>query len=66
MGTRDIMLVSIAEACGLLPLVLSTAELDSRRERIEVLCRLETISRTVKAAIDELYAHIRNASIQSF
>ena len=63
-GTRDIMLVSIAEACGLLGLVLQPHELEARRERIDVLCGLETISRTVKTAIDDLYVHIRSASIQ--
>jgi golgi phosphoprotein 3 len=62
--TRDIMLVSIAEACGLLGLVLQPHELQSRQQRIELLCGLETISRTVKAAIDDLYQHIRAASIQ--
>ena len=62
--TRDIMLVSIAEACGLLSLVLQPHELELRRERIEVLCGLETISRIVKTAIDDLYQHIRSASIQ--
>ncbi len=62
--TRDIMLVSIAEACGLLSLVLQPHELELRRQRIDMLCGLETISRTVKAAIDDLYQHIRSASIQ--
>jgi hypothetical protein len=50
-GTRDIMLVSIAEPCGLLGYVLSDTQLSSRRERIQMLCGLETISRKVTAAI---------------
>lgn len=62
--TRDIMLVSIAEACGLLSLVLQPHELELRRERIDVICGLELVSRTVKTAIDDLYQHIRSASIQ--
>ena len=49
--TRDIMLVSIAEPCGLLGYVLSDTQLASRRERIQMLCTLETISRKVTAAI---------------
>ena len=49
--TRDIMLVSIAEACGLLGYVLSDTQLDSRRARIQTLCNLETISRNVSDAI---------------
>jgi pyrimidine operon attenuation protein/uracil phosphoribosyltransferase len=44
--------------------VLQPHELQSRQQRIELLCGLETISRTVKAAIDDLYQHIRAASIQ--
>lgn len=49
--SRDIMLVSIAEPCGLLEYVLSHTQVDSRRERIQMLCNLETISRKVTAAI---------------
>lgn len=49
--TRDIMLVSIAEPCGLLPYLLTEAELAARRQRIRTLCNLETISRKVTAAI---------------
>ena len=54
--TRDIMLVSIAEACGLLGYVLSDTQLDSRRARIQTLCNLETISRNVSDAIAGLDA----------
>lgn len=50
-GTRDIMLVSIAEQCGLLGYVLSATQLDSRRQRVHTLCNLETISRQVSDAI---------------
>ena len=49
--TRDIMLVAIAEQCGLLGYVLSDTQLDSRRQRIQTLCNLETISRKVNDAI---------------
>lgn len=49
--TRDIMLASIAEQCGLLGYVLSETQLNSRRHRIETLSRLETISRKVSEAI---------------
>lgn len=52
--TRDIMLASIAEPCGLLGYVLDEAELTRRRERIQMLCNLETISRKVTAAITGL------------
>jgi hypothetical protein len=54
--TRDIMLVSIAEQCGLLGYVLSDTQLNSRRDRIRALCNLETISRKVNEAIAGLDA----------
>jgi hypothetical protein len=59
--TRDIMLVSIAEQCGLLGYVLSDVELANRKERVEMLCRLETISRKVGEAILALDKSIRIA-----
>lgn len=54
--SRDIMLVSIAEQCGLLGYVLSDTQLNSRTERIQTLCNLETISRKVSDAIAGLDA----------
>jgi hypothetical protein len=56
---RDIMLVSVAEASGLLEYVLSRTQLESRRERIAMLCHLETISREVGDAIARLNDEIR-------
>jgi len=58
--TRDIMLVSIAEPCRLLPSLLSEEELAARRERIRLLANLETISRKVSAAIVSLEAAMRS------
>ena len=58
---RDIMLVSLAEPCGLLRCVLSEQELEARKERIEMLSNLETISRKVVAAIESLNASFRQA-----
>lgn len=49
--TRDIMLLSLANACHLLPYVLSSEEIQARSQRIATLCRLETISREVTEAI---------------
>ena len=57
--TRDIMLVSIAEPCGLLPYVLAGDQIESRRERIRMLGNLETISRKVSDAIRGLDANLR-------
>ena len=59
--TRDIMLVSIAEPCGLLGYVLSESALAQRRPRIQMLCNLETISRTVAEAIIGLDGTLRQA-----
>ena len=59
--TRDIMLVSIAEQCGLLGYVLSDSELLNRTQRIRMLCNLETISRQVGEAIRGLDKSIRIA-----
>jgi hypothetical protein len=59
--TRDIMLVSIAEPCGLLHYVLSENELAARRARIQMLCNMETISRQVSTAIVSLEASLRQA-----
>ncbi len=59
--TRDIMLVSIAEPCGLLPYVLSDHQVENRRERIRMLSNLETISRKVTAAILGLDSTMRSA-----
>jgi hypothetical protein len=60
-STRDIMLVSIAEPCGLLHYVLSESELASRRSRIQMLCNMETISRKVSTAILSLELSLRQA-----
>ena len=59
--TRDIMLVSIAEPCGLLGSVLSETALGVRQPRIQMLCNLETISRTVADAILGLETTVRRA-----
>ncbi len=59
--TRDIMLVSIAEPCGLLGYVLSDAVMATRRHRIQLLCNMETISRKVADAILGLETSMRQA-----
>jgi len=55
------MLVSIAEACGLLGYVLSEAQLENRKQRIAALSNLETISRKVSDAILGLDTSLRRA-----
>jgi hypothetical protein len=56
---RDIMLVSLAHASGLLDVVLAPAQIESRAEWIESLSKIETISRNVSAAITELRKNIQ-------
>ena len=64
--TRDIMLVSLAEASGLLGVLLSEQELEGRQERVQLLCGLETISRVVFAAIRDLDQYIGSAAMTSY
>lgn len=52
---RDIMLVSLADACGLLSRVLTDEQRDARAARIEALGSVETIARNVSSAIAGLY-----------
>lgn len=52
---RDIMLVSLADACGLLGRVLTDDQRDARAARIEALANVETIARNVSSAIAGLY-----------
>jgi len=59
--TRDIMLVSIAEPCGLLPYVLAADQIEARKDRIRMLSHLETISRKVADAIRGLDSNMRQA-----
>jgi len=49
--TRDIMLLCLAKACHVLPYILSSEEIEARSQRIDTVCRLETISREVTEAI---------------
>ena len=58
---RDIMLVSLAQLSGILRCVLSEPEGEARRERINRLANLETISRKVSLAIADLDASARQA-----
>jgi hypothetical protein len=48
---RDIMLVSLANACGLLSVVLAPHQIEARADWILRLSRIETISRNVGDAI---------------
>ena len=55
---RDIMLVSLVNACGLLNVVLASGQIEARAEWVETLSNIETISRTVSRAIADLMADL--------
>jgi len=59
---RDIMLVSLANACGLLSVVLAPTQIEQRKEWIETLSRIETISRNVSSAIAALLEDLARGS----
>ncbi|MEQ1885456.1 MAG: GPP34 family phosphoprotein [Bryobacteraceae bacterium] len=65
-GTRDIMLVSLASACGLLGYVLNEHEIEARKDRIQTIMNLETISRQVVEAIADREQQIYTAINSSF
>ena len=59
---RDVVLVCLIDACGLLGLVLSRDEIASRRERIELLSRTDLIGQAVTKAVGEIRFIIQYAT----
>lgn len=53
---RDVAILNLADACGLLHEVFSSHELSRLEERIEQLTRLDLIGQAVNATIEELRA----------
>ena len=51
---RDIVIISLASACGVFESILSPDELAQVRERIDLVCRLDLIGREVAAAIRQV------------
>jgi len=56
------MLVSLANACGLLSVVLAPAQIELRAEWIETLSKIETISRNVSSSIASLLEDLARGS----
>ena len=52
--TRDIVIISLAHACDIFQRILPTDEYEEARERIELISRLEMISRSVTDGIRNL------------
>ena len=48
---RDVLIVSLAAACSLFEGILSGQELATVKERIDLLCRMDTIGRSITASI---------------
>ncbi len=48
---RDVMLIALVNACGIFGRLLSPGEMTEVRDRIELICKMELIGRTVLAAI---------------
>ncbi len=50
---RDVMLIALVNACGIFSRLLSPGELAEIRDRLELICKMDLIGRTVFAAIRE-------------
>jgi Golgi phosphoprotein 3 len=59
---RDVVLLCLIDACGLLGLVLSLDEIASRRQRIEQLTRLDLIGQAMTRAVGEIRFIIQYAT----
>ena len=59
---RDIVLLCLIDACGLLGLVLSLDEIALRRQRIEQLTRLDLIGQAMTKAVGEIRFIIQYAT----
>ena len=55
---RDIVIISLAAACGVFERILSRDELEDVQERIDLISRMELIGRTVAAAVGQVEAQV--------
>ena len=53
---RDIVIISLADACGIFATILSAPERAEARERIELVAKLDPIGRSVAEAVQEVRA----------
>ena len=51
---RDVVIVALADACGLLEHIFSQDELQHSRARIDQIVKLDLIGQAVRSAIQEL------------
>lgn len=59
---RDVVLICLIEACGLLGLVLSPAEIANTKARVEQLSRLDLIGQAVTKAVAEIRFIVKHAT----
>lgn len=59
---QDVVLISLLEACELLGLVLTPAELGAAEARVEQLSRLDLIGQAVNKAVREIRFVVRHAA----
>jgi golgi phosphoprotein 3 len=61
---RDVVIIALAQSCGLLEHIFSVDELESSKARIEQIVRLDLIGQAVRAAIENL--RIQTISLASY
>ena len=59
---RDVVLICLIEACGLLGLVLLPDEIDRTQKRVEQLARLDLIGQAVTRAVAEIRFIVKHAT----
>jgi hypothetical protein len=59
---RDVVLICLIDACGLLPLVLTPDEIAGTQKRVEQLARLDLIGQAVTRAVAEIRFVVRHAA----
>ena len=62
---RDVMIVCLAEACGLFDRVLTGTEVEAARPRIALLRQMDQIGRTITDAIWELEPPVRKRAVHA-
>lgn len=62
---RDVVLICLADACSIFPLILSERELEYARERIDAVRQMNLIGQAVSQAVEDLRINIAMAMASS-
>ena len=70
-GPRDVMLIALVNACGIFERLLSPGEVAEVRDRIELICKMDLIARTVftairKAGVPGIQSRSQSAAVPKF